>query len=187
LTGLLLVGAGGFGRAVADAVLASNRFMPIGFVDDRWPDLPAVWELPILGRLADLPHLRGRASAAVIAIGDNARRRAAFELAAQAGFELVNVIHPKAHVSYHVTLGRGVVVMAGAILGTEARLDDGAIVNVGAVVDHQARVGAFAHLGVGACMAGGATLGAEAWLQEGRILGPGAVVEPGRTVARMPI
>lgn len=45
--------------------------------------------------------------------------------------------------------------MAGAIVGTEARLGDGVIVNCAAVVDHHCRVGDFGHLGVNAAMAGG--------------------------------
>jgi sugar O-acyltransferase (sialic acid O-acetyltransferase NeuD family) len=181
---LLVIGGGGYGRSVAGAVVEAAQFDLAGFADDRWPDLPHIWERPVLGRLADLVALRELADAAVVAIGDNVRRREVFALAAAAGFDLVSVVHPSAIVSPRAVLGKGVTVMAGAIVGCEARIDDGALVNSGSVVDHHCQVGRFAQLGVGACMGGGSVLGPGAWLQEGRALGPGCHVKDGATVHR---
>jgi UDP-3-O-[3-hydroxymyristoyl] glucosamine N-acyltransferase len=73
--------------------------------------------------------------------------------------------------------------MAGAVVGTEARLGVGVIVNCVAVVDHDCRVGDFGHLGVGAVMAGGSALGQGAWMQAGAALGYGVVVADGVTLA----
>ncbi len=66
--------------------------------------------------------------------------------------------------------------MGGAMVGTEARLGVGAIVNCGAVVDHHATDEDFGHLGVNACMAGGTMLGRSAWMQAGAALGYGVTV-----------
>ena len=170
---LIVIGAGGFGRAVAEAALAGDEHQLVGFVDDRWPNLAPVWGLPVLGRLADLPRLSTRADTVVVAVGDNAARQAACALAQSAGFGLVNVIHPRASVSPSALLGCGVTVLAGAVIGTLARVDDGAIVNAGAVVDHDGHVGAYAHLGVGACMGGGSVLAPGARLRLGKTLAPG--------------
>ena len=79
-------------------------------------------------------------------------------------------------------MGHGTAIMAGAIVGTEARLGGGAIVNCGAVVDHHATVEDFGHLGVNASMAGGMVLGRCAWLQAGSALGYGVKFAPGETV-----
>ena len=67
--------------------------------------------------------------------------------------------------------------MAGAVVGTEAQLGEGVIVNCGATVDHHCRVDAFGHLGVNACMAGESVLGHRAWMQAGSALGYGVHVE----------
>ena len=75
-----------------------------------------------------------------------------------------------------------------AVVGALARLGVGAIVNSGAVVDHDAQVMDFGHLGVGACMAGGTVLGRGAWMQAGAALGygvrvpDGAVLPPGASL-----
>lgn len=184
---VIIVGAGGFGRSVADAIAAGCTHTIAGFVDDRGPEVGDVFGHPVLGRVADLASLRRRHGLLVVAVGDNAKRRDITSLARAAGFELTTVIHPRAFVSSHVRLGAGALVMAGAIVGTEALIGDGAIVNAGAVVDHHAQVGDFAHLGVGACMAGGAVLGALAWLREGAVLGAGQRLAAGdNTSTRIP-
>ena len=167
MTRLLVIGGGGYGRAVAEVAIAGDEHQLVGFVDDRWPDLAPVWGLPVLGRLVDLPRLAPLADAVAPAIGNNATRQAACALAQSAGFGLANVIHPRAIISPSAGLGLGLTVMAGAVIGTEAHSADGALVNTGAVVDHHARVGAFAHVGVGARMASGSVLAPAAYLRAG--------------------
>lgn len=179
---VLIIGAGGYGRSVADALLCAQQ-RPVGFLDDRWPELQQVWAEPVLGKLADLVRLREQADAVVIAIGNNAARRQAFQQALAAGFAPTTVIHPRAVVSPRAFIGAGVTIMANAVIGCDAHVGDGAIVNAGAIIDHDGRLGDFAHVGIGACMAGGAGLGDEAWLQEGCTLGPGQQVPAGITVA----
>jgi sugar O-acyltransferase (sialic acid O-acetyltransferase NeuD family) len=182
---LLIVGAGGHGRAVAEAVQLAGEFELAGFADDGWPGLREVWDHPVLAATGDLAACRAKADAAIVAIGNNAVREALHARLRAAGFVLATVVHPRAFVSPRATLGAGCAVMAGAIVGTEARLGEGAIVNCGAVVDHHCEVADFGHLGVAACMAGGSVLGRGAWMQAGSALGygvrvaDGAVLQPG--------
>ena len=179
---LLIVGAGGHGRSVAEAVLAGGEFIVAGFLDDAFPELARVWEIPVLGRAADLVQWRGAADFAIVAIGNNALRlRVSGELRG-AGFALATVIHPRAIVSPTAVIGEGTAIMAGAIVGTEAHLGEGVIVNCAAVVDHHCRVGNFGHLGVSAAMAGGSVLGASAWMQASSALGYGVKIEAGRVL-----
>lgn len=177
---LLIVGAGGHGRSVAEAVLMADQFNLVGFLDDgAFARAEVVWDLPVLGPAIAFENYADQATHAVVAIGNNVLRQKLFAQLQAAGFALASVIHPKAMVSPRALLGSGVAVMAGAIVGTEASLGRGAIVNCGAVVDHHAQVREFGHLGVNACMAGGSVLGALAWLQAGAAIGYGVQVEPG--------
>ena len=173
---VLIIGAGGFGRSVADAIMLGSRYTVAGFVDDRGPALGLVLGHAVLGRLADLHSLRKQYALVLVAIGDNVRRREVCQLARASGFELATLVHPRAFVSTHASLGSGTMIMAGAVIGTEARIGQGVIVNAAAVVDHHAQVGDFAHLGVGACMGGAAVLGAGAWLAEGAVIRAGQVM-----------
>jgi len=176
---LLIVGAGGHGRSVAEAVLAAGEYELVGFVDDAAPSLRHAWEWPVFGSTAELASCRQHADAAIVAIGNNRLREALHYRLAAAGFELVTVIHPKAMVSPRAVIGAGSAIMAGAIVGTEAELGAGVIVNAASVVDHHCRVEDFGYLGVKAGMAGGSVLGRSAWMQAGSVLGYGVKVEPG--------
>lgn len=176
---LLIVGAGGHGRSVAEAVLAAGQYRLVGFVDDAAPSLRQVWELPVFGTTADLARYRQQADAAIVAVGNNRLREELHNRLCVSGFELVTIVHPSAIVSPRAIIGAGSAIMAGAIVGTEAQLGEGVIVNCAAVVDHHCGVEDFGHLGVQAGMAGGSILGRGAWMQAGSVLGYGVKVEPG--------
>lgn len=180
---LLIVGAGGHGRSVAEAVLMADQFRLVGFADDgAFARGEAVWDLPVLGPVTAFEDYTSHATHAVVAIGNNVLRQKLFAQLQSAGFTLASVIHPKAMVSPRAQLGAGVAVMAGAIVGTEVTLGQGAIVNCGAVVDHHAQVHEFGHLGVNACMAGGSVLGALAWMQAGSAIGYGVQIAAGNVL-----
>ena len=180
---LIIVGAGGHGRSVAEAVAASRKFEVVGFLDDAFPETESIWEIPVLGKMADWERFKEHADCWFVAIGNNTVRSAILRRFAEVGLPLALFVHPRAIVSPNAIIGVGSAVMAGAIVGTEAVLGTGVIVNCGAVVDHHCRVGDFGHLGVGAVMAGGSVLGEEAWMQANAALGYGVVIEEGRMLA----
>lgn len=183
---LIIIGAGGHGRSVAEAVISNpeSEFKLVGFIDDSWPNNQFIWDFSILGDTSDLNVYLPQANNVIVAIGNNKLRAELQERVLKAGFRLATIKHSRAIVSPSAIIGAGGAIMAGAIVGTEAQLGSGAIVNAGAVVDHHCQVGDYGHLGVGAAMAGGAKLGAGAWLQAGNFLGYGGVVEDWVTISK---
>jgi sugar O-acyltransferase (sialic acid O-acetyltransferase NeuD family) len=166
----IVVGAGGHGRAVAEIVRRSEDHELVGFVDDAASG--TVLGSSVLGPTTTaLETYRDLAEGAIVAIGDNRRREELQLQFEQAGFRLITVVHPRAVVSPSARIGAGCALMAGAIVGTEAILEEGVILNCGAVVDHHCRVEGFGHLGTNAAMAGGSVLGRGAWMQAGSSLG----------------
>lgn len=182
-TRLLVVGAGGHGRSVADAAELPGQFEVVGFLDDALPAGKSVLNVAVLGPMVNMGHHRAAADQAIVAIGNNTVREKLMQQLASTGFVHATVIHPRAIVSPSAVLSEGSAVMAGAIVGTEVRLGVGSIVNCGAVVDHHAIVEDFGHLGVNASMAGGTVLGHDAWMQAGAALGYGVRVPAGVTLA----
>jgi UDP-perosamine 4-acetyltransferase len=188
---------------VLDIVRAGGRFRPIGFIDAD-PTLVGkqIGGVPVLGAMNLLPKLLKQVRHAVVAIGDNRVRRSCAQRLAAAGVELVNVIHPAAWVSPTAILGRNIVIAAGVIVSTGARLADSVLLNTGALIDHECEVGEGAHIGPGARLAGRVQIGAGVFVGMGanvvqclRIgteatVGAGAVVlrdvEDGTTVAGVP-
>lgn len=176
---LLVVGAGGHGRSVAEAAVLSDQFEVVGFLDDGLLVGTTVFNAVVLGSIASMSQHFAATDQAIVALGNNALREKIFQQLTEASFKFATVVHPRAIVSPSASLGAGSVVMAGAIVGTEASLGVGTIVNCGAVVDHQAKVEDYGHLGVNASMAGGTVLGRNAWMQAGTAIGFGLCVSPG--------
>jgi len=127
---LLIVGTGGHGRSVAEAILLTDRFKIAGFLDDDYRIKTQVWEYPVFGPVAELGQHTGVADAAVIAIGNNRVRERLFYMAKEAGLDMPVVVHPAAFVSLSAVVGEGSCVMAGAVVGTEAVLGCGCVINV---------------------------------------------------------
>lgn len=171
-TPCIIVGAGGHGRVVLDILLSARRYRPVGFLDSN----PALHGrrmdgLPILGDLAVLGDLKNQGiAAAVIAIGDNGTRRGFARDVESAGFELINAIHPSANLAHNVTLGRNVVVAAGALVCAHCQIGDSAVLNTGCIVDHETMIGTAAHVCPGARIAGRVTI------ESGAFVGIGATV-----------
>ncbi len=173
--GLVIYGAGGHGRVIADAARAAGWAL-VGFADDdpgkRDRDVDGV---PVIAtgwaELAALCQARG--AAAVCGLGDNELRRRGFEALRAASVALASVIHPAAVIAPSATLGLGCVVLAGAIVNPGAQLGDDVIINTAASVDHDSQVGDHAHLSPGVHTGGTVTIGA------GAHLGVGASVRDG--------
>jgi len=176
---LLIVGAGGHGRSVAEIVAASDAWRFVGFVDDTAPRSTSAANWPVIGTTGELAACRSVAEFAIVAIGNNVVRGRLQQQLIDLGFEIASVIHRSAIVAPSARHGVGCAIMAGAVIGTEATLGNGVIVNSGAVIDHHCSVQDYAHLGTNACMAGGSVLGRAAWMQAGSALGYGVQVPAG--------
>ena len=88
---LLLVGAGGFGRMVAEQAMLQYD---CAFVDDGQPVGTEICGIPVVGSLADLPELRKEYGLLVVGIGNNQFRAQVYEKAKALGFAFPNIVAP---------------------------------------------------------------------------------------------
>src|SRR3954470_13847742 len=169
---VLIAGAGGHGRVVLDILRAAGQHVVVGFLDaNRDLHGTEVAGVPVLGHLNLLAKLKAKGVAgAIVAIGDNRVRRSYAEKLATAGLTLVNAVHPSAVISPTAVLGQNVVVAAGVIICTEARVGDSAILNTAAAIDHECEIGEAEHLAPGVRLAG------RAWVGGGCFIGIGASI-----------
>ena len=173
---ILLLGAGGHGKAIADLLMADGGYEVVGFVDAA-PKASQVLGLPVLGDESLLAALAGQGIAlAHAAVGNNAQRLAAAARLRAAGFALPSLIHPAALIGHGAKVGEGAAILARAVIGPEAEIGAFALINTGAIVEHDCVVAEAAHIGPGAVLAGGVRVGA------GALIGAGAVVRPGMTI-----
>ena len=190
---LLILGAGGHGKVLADLIDRVAAWRAVGFLDDD----PAkhggrVLDLPVLGPTSELVAVaeKTRATAVALAFGDNGRRETYFARVLAAGLAAPSLIHPSAVISGHAELGRGIVILAGAVVNPGALIEDNVCVNTRASVDHDCRIEAHAHILPGAVLTGNvrvgrqATIGAGAIVNPGLCVGEGAIVGAGAVVTR---
>lgn len=201
---VVIVGAGGHGRVVLDILMQNRQHRVIGFLDSNASLHGRRMDgKPVLGDMSLAPKLAGRGiEGAVVAIGDSGVRRAFAEELEAGGLELINAIHPSANLAHNVTLGRNLVIAAGALVCAHCQIADSVILNTGCIVDHESRIGTAVHVCPGARLAGRVVVDAGAFIGIGAtviqsvrigseaIVGAGAVViqdvEPMSTVVGVP-
>ncbi len=101
---------------------------------------------------------------AFVALGPNRLRCRLGEYATDIGFEIVNAIHPRSVISPSATLGRGIAIMAGAVVNAATSIDDLCIINTGATVDHDCRLGQAVHVAPQVGIAGNVAIGDRTFL-----------------------
>lgn len=172
-TPCVILGCGGHGRVVLDIIVNAAVHEAVGFVDSN-PRMTGrrIDGLEVLGRPDDLPRLREERGihAVIVAVGDNGARRALADRLEAWDFELINAIHPSANLARNVSLGRNIVVAAGALVCAHCQIGDSVILNTGCIVDHETVIGTATHVCPGARIAGRVTV------QSGAFIGIGATV-----------
>ena len=169
---LIVFGAGGHGRVVAEAAMLENYWPSIHASDRRLPSgqnelLPGISLLEANAVLALDPAIH-------IAIGNNLAR--AKEAGALGHQRLATVIHPAAIVSQFSSVASGCFVAASAVIGPMATVGMGVIVNHGAVIDHDVEVGAFSHIAPNASLGGHVKVGQRVLIGSGAVVLPSVVI-----------
>lgn len=161
---LIIIGAGGHGKVIADNAL-KNGYTNICFVDDNATGV--CMGFPIVGTCADLPSLNDGKTDFIIGIGNNAIRK---KFAEMYNINWITLVHPSAQIAVRVSIGKGTVIMAGAIVNACTAIGAHCIINTGAIVEHDSTVEDCVHISPGAAMGGTVRIG------EGTHIGIGAVV-----------
>lgn len=158
---------------VLDILRQAGRCDIAGFVDSsREMTGRRIDGLEVLGHPDDLPGIRSRlgVEAAVVAIGDNGVRRGFADRLEELDFELINAIHPSANIASSASIGRNMVIAAGALVCAHCQIGDSVILNTGSIVDHESLVGTATHVCPGARIAGRVTI------ESGAFVGIGATI-----------
>ena len=180
LSKLAILGTGGHGLVVADAVLAMGGYELVGFVSGG-DDSAVLGIAPVLGDDRDLLELvtTRRVASVAVAVGDNAVRKTVVERLRDFLPEWVcfpPIVHPVASIGIKASIGDGSVVLAGAVVGPGASVGECCIVNTRASLDHHGVLGDYASL------APGVTVGGDVSIGEGGAVAIGATVLHGRSI-----
>lgn len=194
---LIILGAGGHGKVVADIARKAGKWENIAFLDDNSTVKESVG-FEVIGKIDDATkHIAD--SDFFIALGNNALRGKLQNDLISKGAFITTLIHPSAVIGEDVEIGEGTVVVAGVVINFSVRVGRGCIINTNSSVDHDSIIGDFVHISPGVNIAGNVNVGKRCWVGIGSavihdvnlcddcIIGAGAVVikdivEPGTYV-----
>ena len=141
---LLILGAGGYGKTIADLAAQLCIYSKIAFLDDQTTGTH------ILGTCEEFISFADSQTEVYPAFGNNEARLRWIGILQEAGIAIPTLVHPRAYVSPTAKLGAGTVVMPMAVVNTDVTLETGCIINIGALVDHDCVIGQGSHLAPGA-------------------------------------
>lgn len=149
---LVIIGASGQGKVVADIASKLQKYEEIVFLDDN-ANAKQCLSFPVIGKCSDAKYYIKKADF-FVAIGNVEIRKKVTEELETLGATIPVLIHPNAVISEWVTIGMGTVVMAGSVVNPNSIIGKGCIINTCSSVDHDCCLGDFVHVAVGAHIAG---------------------------------
>ncbi len=156
---VVVIGASGHGKVIADIIISSGDRV-VGFLDDD-PSAADVGSIRVLGRICDYGKYRDYEM--IVAIGNSSIRQKLTERFE--GVRWYTAVHPSAVISkIGVQIGEGSAVMANAVVNPCAVIGKHTIINTSAVVEHDNRIGDFSHISVGTHLGGTVTIGDHTWV-----------------------
>ena len=178
---VILIGAGGHAHACIDVIEQHGQYQIAGLVGMQEEIHTRHFGYAVIATDTELPRLAKEYQYAFITVGQvgspDSRIRL-YQQAIQLGFSLPGIIAPTAHVSSHATIGKGSMVMHGAIVNAGARVGNNCIINTRALVEHDAIVEDHCHISTGAILNGSVCIGT------GSFVGSGCVIKDGITLGK---
>ena len=167
---LIILGAGGHGKVVAETAIATGFFKEIVFLDDRFSENKNNSYLfnnfKVIGKLSLIieDDLSSNYSNAVVALGNNRLRLNWLKKLINTNYSLPTLIHPTAWVSPSAVISSGTVVFAKVAIQADVRIGFGSILNTGCNIDHDVILEDGVHICPGASLAGGVYIGKRSFI-----------------------
>jgi sugar O-acyltransferase (sialic acid O-acetyltransferase NeuD family) len=176
---LLIIGAGGHGRVLAELAVCLGRQI-LGFLDEDIKLHNNVIDgFKVLGGDELLTKYSANSVLLVNGIGsivNTKKRYEAYSRFKNLGYQFEILCHPKAIVSHSAFLAQGAQIMAGCVIQSNAQVGENSILNTGVIVEHDVIVGSHCHLAPRVVICGNVCIG------ERSHIGVGAVVIQGLTI-----
>jgi|TARA_B100000902_G_C27322399_1_gene925623 sugar O-acyltransferase (sialic acid O-acetyltransferase NeuD family) len=160
---IILIGGGTHVQYSIDIIQKENKYQILGIVDDNIKVGDELFGFPILGGKEDLQVITKKYNVnnGIITIGDNWIRKNIFDYVSDLvpSFKWVNAIHPSVIIGSNVTLGVGVIAMAGVIFNPGAFIGNFTFYATGCQIEHDCNIGDFASVSAGSVLGGFVSVG----------------------------
>lgn len=154
---LVIIGASGHGKVIADIAIKMNNWEKIIFLDDD-KSMNTSMGLKVMGYTEDAYSYKDEADF-FVAIGNNSTREKIQEKLLDDGISVTNLVHPSAVIGSYVEIDIGTVVMAGVVINNSCKIGKGCIINTSSSLDHDNVLEDYVHISPGTNLAGTVKVG----------------------------
>ena len=156
---LLIIGAGGHGKVLADTVLENSIYSLSGFADSTVPvGTSVIAAHKVITNLNKPEEWNSMAEYFIVAIGNNKIRSEWYEKAAKF-LKPANIFHPSAVVSKFAKIGEGTVILARSVVNSGTVIGKNGIINSMVLVDHECVIGDHVHIAQGTIVGSNCIIG----------------------------
>ncbi|NPV91610.1 MAG: acetyltransferase [Firmicutes bacterium] len=177
---IVIIGAGGFGREVAQLIEDINSekktWNLLGFIDETVEKHNTVINgNPVLGSFGWFEGHSGKIWT-IVALGNPKDKYHLVDKASACNVEFASLIHPDARINKHFELGSGCVICGSSFISVNTRIGNHVSINPGCSIGHDTAIGDYSSLYWDVTLSGNVSVG------EGCEIGSKAVVIPKRTI-----
>ncbi len=171
---IFLVGCGGHGRVVLEALLLSGIKVK-GIIDSGLKVRDKIFGTSVLGDDRFLDKVISSKTMLVNGVGANPnidKREKLFKNFKARGFSFNKVQHPSAVVGLETIIGEGSQIMAGALLQNRVRVGENVVINTHAGIDHDCIIESHSFISPGVVLCGDVLVGNSTFIGAGATLLP---------------
>lgn len=183
---LILIGAGGHAKSVADSINKSEYEL-CGFIDSNKKGMHM--GLPILGTgLEDIPNCEKYSY--LVSIGDVGYRKLWFDRIRERRLNIINIIDSSAIISASAKMGIGNFVGKMAVINADAEIGNNNVINTKALIEHECKVGDHNHLSTNSVINGNVIVGNSVFLGSSSVcngqlkIGSNAIIGSGSVIIK---
>lgn len=165
---LLIIGAGGHGKVIADIAMKMKQWNSILFLDDD-ENINNPMGIKVIGKSTDV-YKYVKDCDIFVAVGNNVLREKIQTKLMAVGASIPVLVHPTAIIGEQVEYGAGTAIMAGVIINCCTKIGKGCIINTGTTIDHDNIIEDYVHISPGVNTAGTVTIGKGTWLGIGSVV-----------------
>ena len=160
---IVLIGGGTQVSYSIDIIEKQNSHTIVGIIDSYKMIGDVLFGYNVIGRQDEINELieEYNIEGCVIAIGDNWSRKKVYDQISKLAPNIAwpNVLHPSVIIANHVTMGKGILAMAGVIINSGAYLGDFTNYFTNSNVEHDCFIDDFASISAGVVLGGKVKVG----------------------------
>lgn len=160
---IVVIGGGNQAHYSIDIIEKEGKYNIVGIIDSIAEIGSIKHGYKILGRQENIKEIAEKYDVygGVITIGDNWARFSVYSqiIGIHPEFKFVNAIHPSVIIGNNVTLGVGIVVMAGCIFNPKSSIGNFTFFATGAQVEHDCTISDYASISAGSITGGYVKIG----------------------------